>query len=137
MSNKNLTGKQFDLYGWTENNTVIEVGIIKQGNTYGYGWVGSFPYAVQEYPIFTNNVDVYGGQGKFYNFDISAFTNGSIIASISNFTSNSFYYPIHYTSFQSSNTITMREARNGPQYYEYAFIRSLPIDNIMPVTSIW
>ena len=137
LSNKNLTGKQFDLYGWTENNTVIEVGIINQGNIYGYGWVGSFPYAVQEYPIFTHNVNVYGGSGKFYNFDISAFTNGSVIASISNFTSSSFYYPIHYTGFQSSNTITMRESTNGPQYYEYAFIRSLPIDNIMPVTSIW
>jgi hypothetical protein len=136
LTDRNLSGKQFYVYGWTENSTVIEVGIINHGNSYSYGWVGSSPYAVQKYPVFSYNVNVSGGLGKFYIFGITAYTNSSMVASMSNSTFCAYYYPIHYNSFQVSNTITMRESINGPQYYQYAFIRTLPLDNIMPVAVI-
>ena len=59
-----------------------------------------------------------------------------MVASISNSTFSATYYPIHYIGFQSGDTIVAREAINNPQYYEYAFIRTLPLDDIMPVVII-
>lgn len=136
LSDRNLSGEQLDVYGWTENGTVIQVGIIDHGYGYGYGWVGTSPYAVQKYPVFTYSTNVSGGPEKFYTFGITAYTNGSMVASISNSTFSASYYPIHYSSFQSSNTVTLRESINNPQYYQYAFIRKLPFDDIMPVAVI-
>lgn len=136
LPDRNLTGMQFSAYGWTDNGTVIQVGIYDNRNGYTYGWIGSAPYAVQEYPIFTYNVNVSGGDGKFYNFGITAYTNGSIESSISNSTYSAFFYPVNYTGFQSSNTIIMRESINNPQYYEYAFIRRLPLNDVMPIAIV-
>ena len=136
MPYRNLTGMEFDIYGWTENNTVIQESIVTNNHGVAYGWVGSSPYAVEEYPVFTHSVNVSGGPGRFYNFGITAYTNGSMVASISNSTFSASYYPIHYTNFQSSNTITLRESINNPQYYEFAFICVLPLDDIMPVAVI-
>ena len=136
LSNRNLTGMQFDLYGWTLNNTVILIGIVNNGTRYSYGWTGTSPYSVRYYPVSSNSVNVYGGEDVFYMFGITAFTNGTMEASISNNTFSSSYYPIHYTGFPSGITITLRESTNGPQYYEYAFIRTLPIDGLMPTVVI-
>ena len=132
LSNRNLKGTEFEMYGWTENNTVIQESILNKKNDYGYGWVGSSPYAVQDYPVFTNDVNVFGGYGNFYTFGLTAYNNGTLIASISNSSFRASYYPVYYAGFQSSDTIIMRESINDPQYYEYAFIRALPIDNVMP-----
>lgn len=136
LPDRNLTGTQFSVYGWRENGTVIQPNIINHGSFYGYGWFGSSPYAVQKYPVFTHNVNVSGGYEKFYTFGITAYTNGSVVASISNSTIGASYYPVNYTSFKSFATIIMRESINNPQYYEYAFIRKLPLDNIMPLAVI-
>lgn len=136
LPNRNLTGMEFSVYGWTENGTVIEISIINNGKGYGYGWVGSSPYAVQEYPVFTNDVNVSGGYEKFYTFGITAYANGTMEASISNSTFSASYYPVYYTGFQSGETIVMRESINSPQYYEYAFIRTLPVDDVMPIVVI-
>ena len=129
---KNLTGEQIDIYGWTENNTDIQVGIIDGRNFYTYGLGGSSPYAIVEYPITTHDINIFGGVQKFYNFGISAYSNGSIVVTISNSTNCASYYPSQYTGFPFGDTITVRESENAPQYYEFAFIRALPLGNIMP-----
>ena len=134
--NKNITGMAFSLYGWTMNSTVIQLNILDNGNVYGYGFVGTLPYALQEYPVFTNNINVYGGQNKFYLFTISAFTNGTMISTISNSTFSRSYYPINYTGIKSTYSIILRESMNNPQYYEYGFLRTLPLNNVMPSTQI-
>lgn len=125
LPSRNLTGMQFNLYGWTDNNTVIQES-LKNSTAYSYGWAGSSPYAVQDFPIWTNETNIYGATGNFYIFSIANHYNGTVIASISNSTFSSTYRSATYNAF-STESIVARESRNGPQYYEYAFVQALPL----------
>jgi hypothetical protein len=131
LPNINMTGKVFSIYGWTFNGTVIEANIYNGRNGFGYGFVGTSPYAIQKYPWWVKNIHVFGGKGDFYLFSIAAFKNGTMEASISNSTFSDSYYPVQYTGFQS-DTLFVREVYNDPQYYEFAYLRSLPLDGVMP-----
>ena len=117
--NSTTTGMAFSLYGWTMNDTVIQFGIIDNGNYYAYGFVGTSPYAVQKYPVFTNNINVFGGQKKFYLFTISAFSNGTMISTISNSMFSLSYYPVNYTGIQIGDSITA-----SPAHWSWHIIRS-------------
>ena len=124
-----LNGTSFNLYGWTENNTVLEIR--------GIGFAGTSPYAIQDYSAgWTESISVYGGKGMFYNFTVNRLTNSTITMYINGtqYIYSSDPYPVD--SGSQANWILLRETTDNPQYYEYAFIRTLPISGIMPSTYI-
>lgn len=120
-------GTSFNLYGWTKNSTVIQVGTF--GFTGGNGY-----YFLQYYPNWTKNLSVPEKSGLFYNFTLDILANSTVTAYINGtrYKYSSDSYPIN-----DGSTLWLREVTNNPQYYQYAFIRTLPINGIMPHVYIY
>ncbi len=130
LPNAVSNGTSFNLYGWTENGTVLQINDI--------GFVGNSPYSIQDYSSdWTVNIPVDGGRGLFYNFTLDRLANSTVTMYINGtqYSYSSDPYPVD--SGSHSSWIWLRESVNDPQYYEYAFIRTLPINGIMPFTYIY
>jgi hypothetical protein len=120
-------GKSFTVYGWTKNNTVVQVG------TFGFTGGGGY-YQLQYYPHWTINLDVSEETGLFYNFTLNMIANNTLTAYIDG---TRYYYNSNSYPINDGGTVTLREGTNGPQYYEYAFIRTLPTRGVMPLAYIY
>lgn len=134
MDSTIAAGESFTVYGWSLNSTVIQVNGYSDSNHslgVGYGFVGgSGYYYLQEYPTFTINISVPEQRGLFYNFTLQTLYNNTVQAEL-----NSTYFRYSadpYPSFFGGDQIMLRESINSPQYYEYAFIRTIPFSGIMP-----
>lgn len=137
--NRNIpAGSAFSVYGWTENGTVIQInGYSNENNTrgVGYGWVGGNGfYDLQEYPFFTYNVSVPEERYLNYIFADEILYNNTAESFING---TAYHYPLDpYPTIYNVSYILVREASNDPQYYEYAFLRTLPLGNFMPYATI-
>ena len=117
-----IPGDSFTVYGWTQNGTVIQVGV--------YGFIGEGGYYnLQYYPQWSINLSVPEQEGLFYNFSLQVLNNQTLKAELNGkwFKNPSDPYPL-----TNGNFIWLRETSDNPQYYEFAFIRSMPFDGIMP-----
>ena len=62
-----------------------------------------------------------------YNNTAESFINGT-----------AFHYPSDpYPTISNVSSVFLREAYNDPQYYEYAFLRTLPLGELMPSATVY
>ncbi len=132
-------GSAFSVYGWTENSTVMIIsGYSNENNTkgVGYGWVGSKGfYDLQEYPFFTYNISVPEERYLNYTFTDEILYNNTAESFING---TAFHYPSDpYPTIYNVSSVFLREAYNDPQYYEYAFLRTLPLGELMPSATVY
>ncbi|MGC8618581.1 MAG: hypothetical protein ACP5UZ_07625 [Thermoplasmata archaeon] len=132
-------GSAFSVYGWTENGTVIQMGGYSNENhtdPVGIGWTGGNGfYYLQYYPAFGYNVSVPEEKYLNYTFTIEILYNNTADALING---TAYRYPQDpYPAIYNVSSIFVREGTNDMQYYEYAFLRTLPVGNLMPYTTIY
>jgi len=137
LSRNIAPGTAFTLYGWTENSTVIMFNGYQDSNDSkgdSFGFVGGNGYYdLQEYPVFTTQINVPEQQYLNYTFTLIENYNNTAEALI-----NSKMYDTsqQFVSEYNISYIFAREATNDPQYYEYGFLRTIPVQNIMPIVTI-
>jgi len=132
-----MPGTAFTVFGWTENGTVIQFNGYQDSNDSkgdGFGFVGGNGYYdLQEYPIFTKQINVPEQKYLNYTFTLIENFNNTAEALINNtlYDSSQQYIPEY-----NINYIYLREAINDPQYFEYGFLKTIPVQNIMPIVTI-
>jgi len=90
-------------------------------------------YDLQEYPIFTTQINV--PEQKYLNYTFTLIDNYNNTAEA--LINDKIYDPSkQYISEYNIYQIMLRESINNPQYFEYGFLRAIPMQNIMPIVTI-
>lgn len=116
----------FTAYGWTKNDTEIGTGSVQFGAYNNY-------YTVEDFPNWTLNTSIPERAGIFHYFTLQRLANNTLKTYLDDtrYFNSADPYPVYSKSY-----IFLREGTNDPQYFEYAFIRTLPIGGIMPQACI-